>query len=86
MERISRQVQQLGASQRPALMWCLSMGLLLFGYGLALWFVTRYVHDTSLREDRMNCSRLLRGEKDYVYVISLNESYKKAVDTTQPSV
>ena len=86
MERISRQVQQLGASQRPALMWCLSMGLLLFGYGLALWFVTRYVHDASLREDRMNCSRLLRGEKDYVYVIRLNESYKKPVDTTQPSV
>ena len=86
MERISRQVQQLGVSQRPALMWCLCMGLLLFGYGLALWFVTQYVHGDSLRQGGMNCSQLLHGETEYIYVIRLNESYKKPVNTTRPSL
>ena len=86
MERISRQVQQLGVGQRPALMWCLSMGLLLIGYGLALWFVTQYVHDESLRQGGINCSQLLHGETDYLYVIRLNESYKYVVNTTRPSV
>ena len=86
MERISRQVQQLGVGQIPALMWRLSMGLLLFVYGLALWFVTQYVHVESLRQGGINCSQLLHSETDYLYVIRLNESYKKPVNTTQPSV
>ena len=74
MERISRQVQQLDVWQRPALRWCLFIwsGLM--------------VHDGSLQNDGMNCSWLLHGEADYLYVIRLNKSSEMPVDTIRPSV
>ena len=60
------------------------MVFLLLGYGLAVWFVTQYVHEKSL-QDTHNISPM-RGEVDYIYVIKLNESYKYGVNTTTPSV
>ena len=60
------------------------MAFLLFVYGLAVWFVTQYVHEKSL-QDAHNIFPM-RGEADYIYVIKLNESYKYGVNTTTPSV
>ena len=76
MERISRQVQQLRASQRPALMWSISMVLLFFGYGLALWLVTQYV-------ERDVSSPITRNPKDYIYLV--NKTYKMMVNTSRSS-
>ena len=79
MERISRQVQQMGVSQRPALMWSVSMVLFFFGCGLAIWYVTQYVE-----QDDSNSSQITMNPKYYIY--GLDETYKWLANTSRSSV
>lgn len=83
MERISKQVQQLGVSQRPCVMWCIGLVLFMFGYGLSVWFVTQYV-GSSEEQETSNISRIIK--ENNIYVIRLNESYKYGINMTWPSV
>ena len=73
MERISRQIQQLGLGQRSALIWCVMLALLFLGYCVALVLVAHHIR-TDI-EEMVNHSYPEWLDREYIYVIQLNESW-----------